>query len=505
MRKRPQVFGAFFIPIGRDGRTLPHLLLLVAAPKSFARASERGFGVSKGLGHSVWPIASFGQRIELKVFSTHMLYVELLIVILLILVNGMMAMSEMAVVSSRKVKLQQMAAEGHRGAKAALEMIAEPTSFLSTVQIGITLVGVSAGAFSGAALGDRFGDYLEQFPIFSPHGDAIATTFVVLANTYLSLIVGELVPKRVALAHAEAIAAAIALPMRTLSTIAAPAVWLLRHSTESMLALLGVTKGRATIVTEDEVKSLIAEGTAAGVFAPQEREMIEGVLRLADRTARAIMTPRTEISWVDKHATSTQLAEVLDQRRHSRLLVCDGAVDNPIGVIHAKAVLPKIIGQGRFEVSEAMEPLSVVQDWTPVLQVLDRFKRERVHIAVVNDEYGSLKGIVTITDILEAIAGDLPEKGEDTTPAVVKRQDGTLVVDGSMPIDEFEDYVGTTGLSGSGQFTTLAGLALEQLGRIPETGAIFECRGLKFEVIDMDGRRIDKLLVTSLAKPSIQE
>jgi putative hemolysin len=429
-----------------------------------------------------------------------MLYFEMLIVIVLILINGAMAMSEMAVISSRKARLQQMAADGNRGASAALDMIAEPTKFLSTVQIGITLVGVSAGAFSGAALGDRLGDWLEQFALTAQYSDALGTGLVVITITYLSLIIGELVPKRLALANAERIAALIALPMSALSSLAAPLVWLLKQSTDSMLKVLGVTKGRATTVTEDEIKSLIADGTAAGVFAPQEREMIEGVLRLADRTAKAIMTPRAEITWIDRDASPEQMADMLSDRRHSRLLVCEGAVDHPIGMVQTKAMLPLILRKGSLEIGDAIEPVPFVQDWTPVLQVLERFKREHVHMAVVTDEHGSLQGILTITDILEGIAGDLPERGEDTTPIITRRDDGSLLVDGSMLIDAFEDYVGVSKLSVTGNFHTVAGLALERLGHVPEVAESFEYRGLRFEIVDMDGRRIDKLMVMRLPK-----
>jgi len=425
-----------------------------------------------------------------------MVLLELLIVVALILINATMAMSEMAVVSSRKARLQQFASSGSRGAKAALKILEEPTSFLSTVQIGITLVGISAGAFSGAALGDRLGDWLEAFPMLAPHSDAVGTGVVVLGITYLSLVVGELVPKRIALVYAEEIAAAIATPMRWLSIFAAPAVWLLRRSTEGMLKALGMTKRKAATVTEEELKSIIADGTAAGVFAPQEREMIEGVLRLADRTAKAIMTPRAEISWIDKNADPGDIAEMLNERRHSRLLVCDGAVDHPVGIVQTKFMVPHILSKGALDIGDVIEPVPFVQDWTPVLQVLERFKREHVHIAVVTDEHGTLQGIVTITDILEGIAGDLPDRDEDATPLITRRGDGSLLVDGSMLIDTFEDYMGVSRLSVTGNFHTVAGLALEQLGHVPEVAESFEYRGLRFEVVDMDGRRIDKLLVS---------
>ncbi len=430
-----------------------------------------------------------------------MIILEMIVVIGLILINAVMAMSEMAVVSSRKARLQQMAANGSRGAKAALEMLEEPTSFLSTVQIGITLVGISAGAFSGAALGDRLGDWLEQFEFLAAYSDGIGTGVVVLVITYLSLIVGELVPKRIALVYAEQIAAAIALPMRMLAKVAAPAVWLLRHSTQGMLKLLGINKLQASGVTEEEVKTMVAEGTASGVFEQQERDMIEGVLRLADRTAKAVMTPRIHVAWIDRNATIEDLSEVFSKSAHSRLLVCDGTVDHPVGVVQAKFVMPQVLSNRAVKLADVMEPAPFIDDATPVLDILDRFKREHIHIAIVMDQQGMMEGIITITDILESIAGALPDNSEDASPMITRRDDGSLLVDGSMLIDDFEDVLGISKLSESDTFHTVAGLVLEQLGHIPHEGEVFLFRGYKFEVVDMDGRRIDKLLVTPQTLP----
>jgi putative hemolysin len=430
-----------------------------------------------------------------------MIILEMIVVIGLILINAVMAMSEMAVVSSRKARLQQMAANGSRGAKVALGMLEDPTNFLSTVQIGITLVGISAGAFSGAALGDRLGDWLEQFEFLAAYSDGIGTGVVVLVITYLSLIVGELVPKRIALVYAEQIAAAIALPMHGLAIIAAPAVWLLRHSTEGALNLLRINKRQATGVTEEEVKTMVAEGTASGVFEQQERDMIEGVLRLADRTAKAVMTPRIHVAWIDRNATLAELSDVFGKSAHSRLLVCDGAVDHPVGVVQAKFVMPLVLNNQAVKLADVMEPAPFVDETTPVLQILDRFKREHIHIAIVMDQQGMMEGIITITDILESIAGGLPENSEDASPMITRRDDGSLLVDGSMLIDAFEDALGVSKLSESDTFHTMAGLVLEQLGRVPQEGDTFLYRGYEFEVVDMDGRRIDKLLLTPQEAP----
>lgn len=425
-----------------------------------------------------------------------MVYIEVLVVLLLIAVNGVLAMSELAVVSSRKVRLEQMAREGSAGAGQALALIDDPSRFLATVQIGITLVGVVAGAFSGATLGLRLGDWLATFSMLPVHGHMAGIVIVVVAITYLSLVAGELVPKRIALLNPERVATAISPPMRLLSLAAAPAVWVLKVSTDGVLKLLGLNGTRQSTVTEDEVKSLIAEGTRAGVFVPQEREMIEGVLRLADRTVRAIMTPRPELAWIDRHATAQEIAETVRGNRFSRLLVCDGSVDEAIGAVHVKDLLSAALDGGTLELERFLVPAIVVPESKEVLRLLDRFKREKVHFAVVVDEYGSTQGIVTLTDILESIAGELPEHGETPEHTMQRRSDGSWLVDGATPIDEFAARI-DAGIVG-GDFQTVAGLALSQFGRLPEAGEAFTFKGHRYEVVDMDGRRVDKILVTPM-------
>ncbi|MEX1153672.1 hemolysin family protein [Parvibaculum sp.] len=423
-----------------------------------------------------------------------MVYIELLVVLLLIAVNGVLAMSELAVVSSRKVRLEQMAREGSAGARRALLLIDDPSRFLATVQIGITLVGVVAGAFSGATLGLRLGTWLATFPMLADYGPAGGIAVVVVSITYLSLVAGELVPKRIALLSPERVAAAIAPPMQLLSLVAAPAVWVLKVSIDAVLKLLGLGGTRQSTVTEDEVKSLIAEGTRAGVFMPQEREMIEGVLRLADRTVRAIMTPRPDLVWIDRHATAQEISETVRTHRFSRLLVCDGSVDEAIGVVHVKDILPAALEGGTLELDRFLAPAIVVPDRKEVLRLLDRFKRDKVHFAVVVDEYGSTQGIVTLTDILESIAGELPKRGEEQEKMMERRADGSWLVDGAMPVDEFAVRIDAGAIGGD--FQTVAGLALLQFGHLPQTGEAFTFKGHRYEVVDMDGRRIDKILVT---------
>lgn len=423
----------------------------------------------------------------------HTMLVETIALFLLILVNGALAMSELALVSSRRSRLEHQATQGSRGSQAALRLIDDPGRFLATVQIGITLVGIVAGAFGGATLGRRIGDWLNEIPWISPHGQLVGMTVTVAAITYLSLILGELVPKRVALAQPERTASLVARPIEVLSKIAIPAVWVLHASTESVLKALRLSGVRETTITEDEVKSLIAEGTQAGVFVPQEQEMIEGVLRLADRSVRVIMTPRANVVWVDVSSDRDAILGMVEAHRFSRLLVCDGTLDRPIGFVHTKDLLPGALRKGDVTALRSLTgPLLCVTDRTPVLRLLSRFKKEGIHNAVVVDEYGMTEGVVTLTDVIEAIAGDLPERGEANEAQMVRRDDGSWLADGMTPTDEVES---ATGIDMGDEVETLAGFVLEHLERIPETGAHFECGGARFEVVDMDGNRIDKVLI----------
>jgi putative hemolysin len=421
---------------------------------------------------------------------------EALIVLLLILVNGVLALSELAIVSSRKVRLEALAEAGSSGARVALGLREDPGRFLSTVQIGITLVGIFAGAFGGATLAEPLGDLLGRVAFIAGNGQAVAFAIVVVIITYLSLVVGELVPKRIALANPEGTAALVAKPMRVLSRVAAPAVWLLQHSTDAILRLLRLGDEGSATVTEEEVKALIAEGTQAGVFAPEEREMIDGVLRLADRTVRAVMTPRLDVVWIDRAAGRDELVALIEAHRHRRILVCDGSIDHAVGYFDMADLLAALLRGEKIAVESVMRRPLMVSESLGVFRLIDMFRREGIHFAVVVDEYGTTEGIVTAIDILEGIAGALPERGATDEPLVVERADGTLLVDGLMPIDEFEAAVGVRGLSGDGDFDTVAGLVLRELGRIPVAGDRISISGLTVEVVDMDGRRIDKVMVT---------
>ncbi|MEX0853416.1 MAG: hemolysin family protein [Bauldia sp.] len=422
--------------------------------------------------------------------------IEIAIVVLLVLLNGLLAMSELAIVSARRSKLRTLAEGGNRGASKALDLIADPSRFLAVVQIGITLVGIVAGAFSGATIAERLGSALDAIAWIAPHGNTVAIAVVVAAITYLSLIIGELVPKRIALANPERAATLVAGPMRALSRVAAPVVWLLRHSTDAILRLLGLHGVRQAAVSEDEIKVLIAEGTRAGVFAPQEREMIEGVLRLADRSVRAIMTPRASLDWVDASDESRTVVEAIAAGRHTRILVCEGSIDHARGFVDARDILPLVLGGGAIDLPKSMRRLLVVSEQTPVLALIDLFRREAIHFALVVDEYGTTQGVVTATDLLEAVAGDLPEQGEPAGPAIVRRADGSFLVDGMLAIDEFADHFGLRDLRTGGDYETVAGFVIDRLGRLPDVGDRLVHGSMTLEVVDMDGRRIDKVLVT---------
>ncbi len=420
---------------------------------------------------------------------------EVFIIFILILLNGAFAMSELAVVSSRKARLKRMAAQGSSGAAVALRLIADPSRFLSTVQIGITLIGIVAGAYGGATLGAALGAWLDTFALIAPHGAALGFAVVIMAITYCSLVFGELVPKRVALHNPERIAVLAAPPMMWIARAAAPLVWLLKISIDTVLRLLKRDTARDTAVTEDEVKSLITEGTLAGIFVPAEREMIEGVLRLADRAVRVIMTPRNELVWLDVDESPERIREKIRASNFSRFPVCRGEVDELLGIVQAKDLLDVALSGEALSLSNSLIESMVVSENTPILRLLEQFKKTGEHIALVVDEFGMFEGVVTLTDIMESIVGELPEQGEIPIPDVIRREDGSWLVDGAMPIDEFEDRVGLQGLRELGRFETVGGFVLHILGRFPVVAEHFIYDGTRFEIVDMDGRRIDKVLV----------
>lgn len=430
-----------------------------------------------------------------------MLFVNILIIVGLIVFNGLLALSEMSVVSSRRARLADMAGTGKRGARAALHLVDDPGRFLSTVQVGITLVGVLAGAFGGATLAEPFGHWLKQVGAFGGQAYTVAFVIVVALTTYFTLIVGELVPKHIALRQPERMASVVARPMQLLSRIARPVVWLLDKSSSAVLAALGSRGGTDKRVTEGEVRSMISEGTAEGVFDPREQAMIHGVLRLDDRSARSVMVPRPDVVWLD---VDDDLAAVYDKiavTGYSRFLVCRGEIDEVAGMVRTRDILDVLMRGETLDLARCMVPPMVVLDSTPVISLLDLFKNARMHLAVVVDEYGSMAGIVAMNDVVEVIAGDLPEHWEDDSEEAVQRDDGSWLVDGMMDVEDFENALGLTGIGDGKGYHTVAGFVLNCVQAMPKAGDHVYWNDIRFEVMDMDGNRIDKVLVTLPAVP----
>ncbi|MBP7253898.1 MAG: HlyC/CorC family transporter [Alphaproteobacteria bacterium] len=425
------------------------------------------------------------------------MFTELLIVVVLIFINGFFAMAEIAIVSARRARLKPLAEAGHKGAQAALRLAENPSAFLSTVQTGITLVGVLASVFSGATIALRLGDTLNRaFPLLAPHGETVALVIVVALVAYLTLFVGELVPKRIAMARAEPIALAVAEWLTLIGRCLHPLVWFLHTTTDMTLRLLGIRDTGASGVTEEEVKSMIAEGTQEGVFEAEEKKMLEGVMRLTDRTVRSIMTPRLDMVWVGSEDPDTEIRNTIRSSGYSRLPVARGDLEEVRGVLHAKDMLNAALNGQQLQIDKLQRPLLSVPETTPVLKLLEQFKSSGQHMAVVIDEYGTVEGLVTIADILMAIAGALPEEGHDNADKPVRRADGSWLLGGMTPINEVEELLGLKKMHEDGDFHTLAGFMLAEMGHIPETGDKFSWQSLVFEVLDMDGRRIDKVLIT---------
>ncbi|MDI7865142.1 hemolysin family protein [Rhizobiaceae bacterium n13] len=418
---------------------------------------------------------------------------EISIVVLLTILNGVLAMSELAVVSSRPARLKVMADQGSRGARLAMQLAEDPGRFLSTVQIGITLVGVLSGAFSGATLGSRFSTWLLTHGLSKAASDAIGVGLVVVAITYLSLIIGELVPKQIALRDPESIAGKVAPAMVVLSKMAAPLVWLLDTSGKLVLTLLGQSGKTEGRITDEEIKTVLAEAHSAGVIESEEQAMISGVMRLADRTARALMTPRREVEVIDIEDSLEEIRAQIEQTSRSRLPVRKGSSDELLGVLFAKDFY-KAVGSGDdVDILALTREVPVVSDLSHASTVIEVIRKSSIHMVLVYDEYGHFEGIITSGDILEAIVGVLQED-ESEEPAIAQREDGSYLVSGWMPIDEFAAYMNFP-LDDDIEYQTVAGLVLEELKHLPSIGESFAKNGWRFEVVDLDGRRIDKLLV----------
>ncbi|HWW11496.1 MAG TPA: hemolysin family protein [Brevundimonas sp.] len=424
-----------------------------------------------------------------------MLAIAIVVVLLLVVLNGLFAMTELAVVSSRKSRLQSRAERGDRGARAALKLAEEPTHFLSAVQVGITLIGILAGAYGQAAIAGELNHILEtSIPVIAPWSEFISTAIVVVFITYISLIVGELVPKRIALIFPEAVASKMAAPISTLAIVLKPFVVLLTASTSGILKIMGIKDRDGSDVTQEEVETMIAEGTASGLIEPEEQTMIEEILTLGDRPIRVAMTPRHEVFWIALDDTDEQLREEIRTCPYSRIVVArENDVDNPLGVVHKKDLLDSLLTDGKFDVESLVQTPAFIPQSTSVLKALEILKASKVHMAFLVDEFGAFEGVVTATDLLEMIAGDFDESHDEADAYIRQREDGSWLVDGQTDLEELSDELGEDFGEAEG-FHTVAGLVLHQLSRVPAEGEVLQLGRFEVEVIDMDDRRIDKLL-----------
>lgn len=419
---------------------------------------------------------------------------EILVIFLLILLNGMFAMSETAIFAARKARLQHKANEGDRKARTALDLAATPNRFLPTVQIGITLIGVLTGAVGGAVIGDALAEQFAQIPALAPYGHSLALAIIVVLITFLSLLLGELVPKRLALHNPERIAAGMAGTMLFISKVFSPIVWLLGKSTDFVLRLLGIRPSEQLPVTEEELQVLLEQGTQAGVFEEAEQDMVEGVFSLSDRRVNALMSPRNEIIWLDANDPPEEIRRKMAESPYSRFPVCVDSLDHVLGVIKAKDLLLAGLCEGPVELKEILHPAIFIPETAFGSRALEMFKEGKAEIMLVIDEFGVVQGLLTLSDILEEIVGGLETEESQAT----QRQDGSWLLDGMLPIDEFKEIFNLRKLPDEAEYETLGGFMMLHLGRIPLAADKFEWGGLRFEVMDMDGNRVDKLLVTTL-------
>lgn len=430
---------------------------------------------------------------------------ELVILLLLILCNGLLAMTELAVVSARKPRLQQMTDEGSQGAGAALELASAPGSFLSSVQIGITLVSILTGAFGGARIGRWLASYLEAIPWIARYAEAISVGLVVVLVTYLTLVIGELVPKRLALRNPEGVAVAVAPSMQRFARWTGPLVHLLDASTNAVLRLLRIKPTDEPTVTEEEVRILLEQGAQSGVFEPMEEELVGQVFRLADRKVDALLTPRPEIVWLDINDPYDAILDRVIESGYSRFPVADGQLDQVLGVVLTKDLLAQRMAGTDVNLRQIVRPALFIPETTPALAVVERFKETHSKLAIVIDEYGGVEGLITVDDILTALVGDIPEQGEQIDPDAIQRDDGSWLIDGMFGIDEFQELMDLRSLppATEGYYQTVGGFVMACLGHVPNPGDHFEWETLRIEVVDMDGRRVDKVLVIRQEEPPV--
>jgi putative hemolysin len=427
------------------------------------------------------------------------------LIFFLIILNGLFAMSEMAIVSARKVRLGQLADKGSKGATKALELAQQPTHFLSTVQVGITSIAILSGALGERVISDHLQAYFITIPELAPYARELALASMVITITYLSLIVGELVPKRLALIHPESVAAFLARPMYLLSLAALPLVKLLSFSTDLALRLMGVRRPDEPTVTEEEIKVLLEQGTVEGVFERTEQQLVENILRLDDRKVGAIMTPRKDIVYLDIQKPFERNRQTIIDHPHWIIPLCNDGLDNIIGFVKTKDLLNRMLLGDKADLMELITPALFVPNSLSLMQVLEQFKKSHLHTALVVDEYGELDGLVSLSDILEAIVGDIPSETSSEEPQAVRREDGSWLVDGMLDIERLKELFDLAHLPEEqmGNFHTVGGFVMLRLGNVPKVTDVFEFEGLRFEVIDMDRNRVDKVLVTSILPPEV--
>ena len=425
--------------------------------------------------------------------------IEILLIFFLIILNGLLALSELALVSARKTRLEQLANEGALRAHIALKLVNSPDSFLPTIQIGITFISILAGAFGGATIAELMERYFATFPVLVPYSETISIAIVVVCITYFSLIIGELIPKKLALSNPENLAILVAPTIYRFSKLAHPLVVLLSGSTNTLLRVFRFKASPEQTVTEEEIKILIDKGTQAGTFQEFEQDTIERVFRLADRRVAVLMTPRTDIVWLDLNESEDETKRKIVQHIYSAYPVARNTLDNIVGIIRGKELLSLAMEGKPFDLKKTFRTPLFVLETTPAVKVMELFKKSKMHIGFVVDEYGTIQGLVTFGDILRSVFEDVEDTVEGERE-IVKREDGSLLISGSLALDEFMDYMEIVKLSDDEHMgiNTIGGFVMAQLGAVPLEGQHFEWNGLKFEVVDMDGRRVDKILVSGI-------
>lgn len=428
--------------------------------------------------------------------------VDVGILMILLLANGFLAMAEMAVVSSRRPRLQSMAAAGKPGAANALKLAEDPGDFLSTVQIGITAIGILTGVFSGATLAAPIADLLRQIPFLAPYASQMAILLVVVVTTYLSLIVAELTPKRIALNRPEEIASLIAPPMGVMAKITHPLVILLDRSSAWLTRVLGMRPSDAPAVTDEEVRIMLQQGAQLGIFEPIEEEIVTQIFRLSDRRASAIMTPRTDIDWIDVEQSAQEVRDLLLASNHSRFPLAEESLDHVIGIVFVRDLLLQRMTESEIDLRSIARPALFLPESMTALDVIENLRESRSHIALIINEYGGLEGLVTISDVVEAILGAVESTGIDEDLPVVQREDGSWLVDGMWPVDLFQSYFNLTALPDQEEldYQTVGGMIMAILEQVPAVGNHAQIDGYRLEVVDMDGRRVDKVLVQKIEK-----